>query len=649
MVSSDTGGATADVTRIFDYFFAPYVTPQASRLRFVKENGVQHASEISPRDPLPGQPVMLSIITNTALPIDRVAVYFTADGSEAAGERGQPARGHAVLAELQPDQDQIVGDTLVHRWKAWLPGQLDGVLVRYRIDAWYSGDPTRRWLADAADPFAAPVPSGREFAYHVDRRQAPDWVHDAIVYHIFVDRFSAAGDQLPMRDPGSLTGFYGGTLRGITEKLDYLAALGVNCLWLSPVMDSPTYHGYNPTSYRDISPRLGSNADLRELIAQTHARGMRVLLDFVANHTSNEHPAFLDSQQQRDDSRFAEWYAFDPSYRNGYLTYYGVSGMPVLKTDAEAVRSYLVEAARSWLTDFGADGLRLDNVSGPTHAFWTMFQEGVKAGAPDALTVAEITGAMDDIATYGGRLDACMDFPLTKLIRHVFAQRSATLDELLALLEPHEEAFTPAMARAHLLDNHDMHRFLWLAEGDTRRLKLALTFLMVLPGFPILYYGTEVGLSQRAGPPGQDVYAREPMPWGSDQRLDVLQHTRWLITRRATLTALRRGQMARVPVTLATATADAAGAASQMSQAGALARWTDYEASLVVFNNDDAAIHVSIAPRDLPFPWEPPAGQDATVETWLLTPDGITQLPTADLAVTLPALSAVMILRSVGA
>jgi cyclomaltodextrinase / maltogenic alpha-amylase / neopullulanase len=649
MVSSDAGSAAdGDVPKIFDYFFAAYVTPQAQRLRFVKENGVQHASEIFPRDPLPGQPVALSIISNAALPIDRVAVYFTADGSEPAGERGRPTRGHVVPADLQPDQDQIVGDTPIHCWQAHLPGQLGGVLVRYRIDAWYSGDPTRRWLADVADPLAAPAPTGREFAYHVDRREAPDWVHDAIVYHIFVDRFAAAGDQPPMRDPGSLTGFYGGTLRGITENLDYLATLGVNCLWLSPVMNSPTYHGYNSTSYRDVSPRLGSTADLRDLIAQAHARGMRVLLDFVANHTSNEHPAFLDAQQ-RDDSRYADWYAFDPSYRNGYLTYHGVSGMPVLKTDAEVVRSYLVEAARHWLTDFGADGLRLDNVSGPTHAFWTLFQEGVKASAPDALTLAEITGGMDDIATYGGRLDACMDFPLAKLTRRVFAQRSAPLDELLALLEPHEAAFSPAMARARLLDNHDMHRFLWLAEGDTRRLKLALTFLMVLPGFPILFYGTEVGLSQRAGPPGKDAYAREPMPWGSGQRADVLQHTRWLIARRAAFAALRRGQMARVPVTLATDTADAAGAASQTSQVGALARWTDREASIVVFNNGDAAAHVSIMPRDLPFPWEPPPGQNATVEAWLLTSDGITRLPAADLAATLPALSALMILRTVGA
>lgn len=628
--------------QVFDYFFGSYITPQEQRLRFVAQNGVQHASELSPNDPLPGQPVRLSIITDAALPIDRVAVYLTSDGTEPGGERGLSEQSQVVLAEIATQEDQTVGDTPVRRWQALLPGQPDGTLVRYRIDAWDSSDRTRRWTADASDPIAAPAPHGREFAYHVDWRQAPDWVCDAIVYHIFVDRFAVASDQPPMRDPGSLTEFYGGTIRGITEKLEYLSDLGVNCLWLSPVMESPTYHGYNPTSYHEVSQRFGSNADLRELIAAAHARGMRVLLDFVANHTSNEHPAFLAAQHAALDGEQGaappnkEWYTFGADYRNGYLTYYDVSGMPVLKTDTAPVRSYLVEAARQWLTDFGADGLRLDNVSGPVHSFWTYFQEGIKDNIPDALTLGEVTGNMGDISTYGGRLDACMDFPLTKMSRCVFAQRDATLDELLAMIETHEAEFPARMARARVLDNHDMHRFLWLANDDTRRLKLAMTFLMMLPGFPIIYYGTEVGLSQRDGPPGKDAYAREPMPWGSDQQTDILEHTRWLIARRMERVSLRRGQMARVPIALT------CGAASQV---GALARWNDREATIVVLNNGDIPAQYAIEEQHLPFSWETTWGTDTTAEAWLLTPDGITPLDATEMTRTLPPLSATMMLR----
>ncbi|HEX9037563.1 MAG TPA: alpha-amylase family glycosyl hydrolase [Ktedonobacterales bacterium] len=595
----------------FDYFFGPYVTPQEQRLRAVSLNGVAHASEIAPGDPAPGQPVTLSIITDADLPIDRVAVYFTTDGSDPGGALGTPTSGQVALASTAAGASGQVGPTRVRRWQATLPGQPDGALVRYRIDAWSAADTSRRWLADAIDPLGAPAPApaGREFAYHVDRRAAPDWVHDAIVYHVFVDRFAVAHDQPPMREDAGLAEFHGGTLRGVAEKLDYIASLGVNCLWLSPVMASPTYHGYNPSDYENVAQRYGSNDDLRALIAAAHARGIRVLLDFVANHTSNEHPAFLAARQGTTPEA-RDWYTFGSEYRNGYLTFFDVEGMPVLKTDSSAVRGYLIDAARHWLTDFNADGLRLDNVSGPAHAFWTHFQEGVKQTHPDALTLGEITGAMTDISTYDGRLDSSMDFPLTREIRRVFALREAPLDELLRSLAAHDARLPALMAPARLLDNHDMHRFLWLAENDTRRLKLALAFLLSMTGFPVLYYGTEAGLSQRAGPPGQDSFAREPMLWGARQQVDVLDRTRWLIAQRAERVSLRRGLMASVSM-------ERAGDAPE--QLGALARWRDREATILVINNAESPALFTIETARLPFAVRP----DARISGHALAPDGL--------------------------
>lgn len=590
--------------KTLDYFFGSYVTPQEQRLRFVTENGVAHASEISPGDPLPDQSVTLTILTDTSLPIDRVAVYFTTDGGDPAGACGRAERGQVALASAAGEER--AGVAPVRRWQATLPGQPDGALVRYRIDAWNSADPSQRWLADADDPISSPAPAGREFAYHVDRRAAPEWVRDAIVYHIFVDRFATATGQPPMRAGADLTDFHGGTIRGITERLEYIAGLGINCLWLSPVMDSPTYHSYNPTSYEHVSGQFGSDDDLRALIAAAHARGMRVVLDFVANHTSSEHPAFVAAWRAGGPEAGA-WYTFDARYPNGYLSFFNVESMPVLNTELAPVRDYLFAAARSWLMDFNADGVRLDNVSGPTHAFWTFFQESVKRTHPEALTLGEVTGDMLDISTYAGRLDACMDFPLTRAMRRTFALRDTSLADLLEYLERHEAELPERMTPARLLDNHDMHRFLWLAENDTRRLKLALAFLMSLTGFPIIYYGTEVGLSQRAGPSGQDAYAREPMPWGAGQRTDVLERARWLIARRAERASLRRGHMARIPVTTASAP----------EQIGALARWTDAEATIALFNNSDAVARVAIDPLRLPFA----ISADAPAHGSLLTPD----------------------------
>lgn len=626
------------MTRVNDYFFGDYITPQEKRLRAVTANGIQHASDISPNDPQPGDPVTLTIIADATLPIDHVAVYYTTDGANPVGALGHAIQGEVILAHLAPADDQPTGgdSQLQHIWRARIPGQPDGVLVRYHIDAWNSENPEQRWLADTYDPFAAPAPAGREFAYHVDTRQPPDWIYDAIVYHIFVDRFATASDQPPMRSSESLTEFYGGTIRGITEKLDYITRLGVNCLWLSPVMESPTYHSYNPSSYRDVSKRFGTNADLRELIAAAHARGMRVLLDFVANHTSNEHPAFV-AAEQGDTPQRNEWYTFSPEYRNGYLTFYDVRAMPVLRTDNAPVREYLIDAARYWITEFGADGFRLDNVSGPAHAFWTFFQEGVKATHPDALTLGEVTGSMRDITSYAGRLDACMDFPLVKVIRRVFAQRESTLDQLLTRLIQHATEFPESLARALLLDNHDMHRFLWLAENDTRRLKLALAFLMVLPGFPVIYYGAEVGLSQRDGPDGKDAYAREPMPWGDAQQRDVLEHFRWLIERRRETAALRRGQMARIPTQIIEGEHD---------QVGALMRWDERTGVILICNNSEAPARFTLDHTQLPPPADDKTwGAIEPTNIWLLEPEGIrpfTEITAPQLTGALPPMSAVM-------
>lgn len=617
---------------INDYFFGPYTTPQEHRLRAVVRNGVEHASVLRPNDPNPGEPTELAILTDATLPIDHIAVYFTVDGADPRGARGQATSGHSVAATLDAEPEGVVGETAVRHWTATIPGQPDGVLVRYRIDAWSSTDAALRWGADTIDPLAAETPGGREFAYHVDHRTAPDWTRDAIVYHIFVDRFASAYGQPRMREPGSVTGFYGGTIRGITEKLDYIASLGATCVWLSPVMDSPTYHGYNPTSFYDVSPRYGTNADLIEFIEAAHARGMRVMLDFIANHTSDLHPEFV-AQRASPPAADAAWYTFSPALTSGYLAYYGVADMPVLRTDQPQVREYLIDAARHWLTAFGADGLRLDNVSGPTHAFWTIFQEGVKATHPDALTLGEISGDLNDIASYGGRLDACMDFPLARITRQVFAQRVATLDELLTTMEAQDSHYPALMERAHLLDNHDMHRFLWLAENDTRRLKLALTFLLTTPGTPIIYYGAEVGLSQRAGPDSQDVFARDPMPWGAAQQLDVLDYTRWLIGQRKQATSLRRGSLARVPVVVS---------AGEPRQVGAYVRAIEDEVTVVIFNNGETPADYSIDHQLVA--QYPQAGSTQPAVT-LLSPEGVIPLTVdvaSGLAGTLPALSAVV-------
>ncbi len=574
---------------IIDFFFSPYLSAQTRRLQAAIEDGLAHVSRILPHDPLPNEPVTLLFSAQAQLPIEQVAVYYTTDGTPPSGEHGNATHGSTVLAEAGELTQDGESALAVRHWRATLPAQADGTLVRYCADGWNRHNPHAHWYADHADPISTPPPHGRLYAYHVDTWTPPTWWQDAIVYHIFVDRFNAAHDEPPLltHDATPITAFFGGTLRGILEKLDYLTALGINCIWLSPLFESPTHHGYNASDYHTVAQRYGTNETLRELIQAAHQRHMRVMLDFVANHTSDEHPAFIAALHNPASETY-DWYAFGHEFPLGYRSYAQVSNMPELLTDNPNVQRYLSETALDWLQDFGADALRLDYVPGPTHAFWTTFQDAIKTHVPQALTLGEITAPLPDITDYAGRVDAFMDFSLTQVLRQVFASRQQSLQDLLTFLTQRQHLLPATMARATLLDNHDMHRFLWLAEGEHARLALAATCHLTLDGTPIIYYGTEVGLSQYSDAHQENAYARPPMLWDEQQDTHLLTHYRRLLQLRLTYPALRSGQCIPVPVQIIQGTTATA------AQVGAYLRIAEQQCLLIVLNNNHEATPVHI-------------------------------------------------------
>ncbi|HMN29451.1 MAG TPA: alpha-amylase family glycosyl hydrolase, partial [Caldilineaceae bacterium] len=179
------------------------------------------------------------------------------------------------------------------------------------------------------------------YAYHVDRLAPPAWARDAVIYHIFVDRFASGGNQgagegmrrLPAGwlEPAELNDFAGGNLPGVIERLDYIAELGVSAIWLSPVFRTPSYHGYDTTDFYTVDPRFGTNEELRMLVQAAHARGLRVILDFVANHTSTAFAPFVAAQLDPTSPQRA-WFHFDQRYRHGYRAFFDVATMPQLDT-----------------------------------------------------------------------------------------------------------------------------------------------------------------------------------------------------------------------------------------------------------------------------------------------------------------------------
>lgn len=369
-----------------------------------------------------------------------------------------------------------------------------------------------------------------------------DWARGAVFYEVFVRSFADAnGDGI-------------GDLAGLTSKLDYLndgnpattTDLGVDALWLMPVFDSPSYHGYDVVNYEAIEPDYGTAADFERLLAEAHKRGLRVIVDFVMNHTSSQNPWFQASASL-PPGPYRTWYVWrgdNPGWTqpwgrgpvwhesNGAF-YYGIfwSGMPDLNFATPAVREEIERLAALWLGR-GVDGFRLDATrhlfaNGPgeeqndqpeTHVFLKELSARVRRVAPAAVLVGENWTETPIIARYfgstaaiagGDELPMNFDFPLAAALVEGVKQGDAA--GIAAKLAEIQALYPPGVNDAPFLTNHDMVRVATLLEGDPARLKSAAAILLTLPGAPFLYYGEEVGLLN--GPGRDDQYKRTPMPW----------------------------------------------------------------------------------------------------------------------------------------
>jgi cyclomaltodextrinase len=389
--------------------------------------------------------------------------------------------------------------------------------------------------------------------------ETPDWVRDAVFYQIFPDRFAASsrvakpGPLEPWDAPPTRHGFKGGDLLGIAERLPYLEELGVSALYLTPIFASASNHRYHTYDYLHVDPLLGGDDALRQLLDAAHARGMRVVLDGVFNHTGRGFWPFHHVVENGIDSPYASWFHLDlerlragrplepypaaapevhggdggSQARLGYRAWWDLPALPKLNTDEPAVREYLFGVAEHWLR-FGIDGWRLDvptEIDDPP--FWAEFRARCRAIRPDAYLVGEIWREAPEWLA-GDRFDAVMDYPLAEAIlgftagrhldhevlafHHEYRDRVRPLDgpgfgaELERILDLYPPEVTAV--QLNLLDSHDTPRFLTLSGGDRASLRLALLLLMTVPGAPCIYYGDEIGMEG-----GPDPDCRRAFPW----------------------------------------------------------------------------------------------------------------------------------------
>ena len=299
-------------TPIIDHLFGDADLPENAAPWLLQHwQGLHHYYRKTPNYPTPSTPITLLASTSSEKDYESVTLFYSTD--EWQTQTKLPFQKGA------PRWDALRWGWLTE-WRLTLPPQSDGTLLRYRIGGQPRGE--QAWVF--ADNQAKQAEEATHFSLWYADHQPPGWSKDAIVYQVFVDRFNP-GQGKTWTQTSDLMQPMGGTLRGVTEKLEFIREMGFNTIWLTPIFDSPSHHGYDTRDYLKINPRLGSEADFEALLERAHQLGLRVILDFVANHCSDQHPAFVEALAKQN-SPFHDWFTWQPWPH--YQCFYNVKEMP---------------------------------------------------------------------------------------------------------------------------------------------------------------------------------------------------------------------------------------------------------------------------------------------------------------------------------
>ena len=438
----------------------------------------------------------------------------------------------------------------------------------------------------------------RQLTVYEEYGAAPDWFGRGVSYQIFPDRFCRS--RVP--DPAGLVGdrtvhenwqdtpefrpdergeirnrdFFGGDLAGIISKLDYLKSLGVTTLYLNPIFEAASNHRYNTADYMAIDPMLGTAEDFRALCREAHARGMRVLLDGVFNHTGSASRYFnadgfypeLGAAQSKD-SPYYNWYHFT-HWPDSYDAWWGIKTLPAVEENQASYRDFIIRSedsvVRHWLR-CGADGWRLDVADELPDDFIAELRQAMDAEKPDCLLLGEVWEDGSNKIAYDRRRKYLLGRETHGLMNYPF--RTAALDWLCggdaaafreSMEQLRENYPSPAFYSAmNFLSTHDTPRILTLLGGEPtsadkaeraaaqlspagrelarRRLMLGALLLYTFPGSPTVYYGDEAGMEGY-----EDPLNRRAFPWGAEDE-ELLRWYRKLGQLRGGRPSLQRGDI----------------------------------------------------------------------------------------------------------
>ncbi len=391
-----------------------------------------------------------------------------------------------------------------------------------------------------------------------------------ITYEIFVQSFADS-------DGNGV-----GDFNGMTSKLPYLETLGVEAIWLMPIMPSPSYHKYDVVDYYDVHPDYGTMEDFKTFVKEAHQRNIRVVIDLVINHSSSKHDWFVEASKGTDNAyreyyvwadkdsiaeeiakkeismdsdNITQWHAVNGDTTSEH--YYGFfnGGMPDLNFDSPKLRAEVYKIGAFWLQEVGVDGFRLDAAkhiypddrAEDNHAFWEEFINEMRQYNPNVYTVGEVWDKSDKVAPYAKGFSALFNFDLAfSILASVQNETSSAVKIEGPTWKPiqnksfidgyleNNQLYTSVnkdFFSANFLSNHDQNRVMSVLNGDIQKAKLAASILLTLPGQPYIYYGEEIGMEGKK----PDEHIREPMVWSDKDK----SNTNWIEATYATADKLK--------------------------------------------------------------------------------------------------------------
>ncbi|MDN5204651.1 alpha-amylase family glycosyl hydrolase [Fulvivirgaceae bacterium BMA10] len=354
---------------------------------------------------------------------------------------------------------------------------------------------------------------------------------NAVTYEIFVQSFYDTNND----------GI--GDFNGVTAKLDYLQDLGIEAIWLMPIHPSPSYHKYDVTDYREVHPDYGTMEDFKNLVNEAHKRDIRIVIDFVINHTGSDHPWFqasvkdktgdyrdyyvwasMDEIQDKimkehtsaDSDNRTNWHQAEGNEERYYGFFWG--GMPDLNYDNPKVKEEIFDIGKFWLTEIGVDGFRLDAARHifpddrmkENHTFWEEFRAEMEKIKPNVYLIGEVWSSAEVVAPYLKGLPALFNFDIGYAIsKSVLTEHDSSLVKNHHDIRKFYNTVTNEFIDATFNTNHDQNRIMSVVDGDLQKARMAASLLLTLPGAPYIYYGEEIGML--GAKPDEEI--REPFVW----------------------------------------------------------------------------------------------------------------------------------------